>query len=199
MILAFHESTLSLKNHYFTGYSLIHTGTIFGGHANTMRRMDYLDTILYRGPKKIAQGYTKIEKNACLVRYEDLVATPEKCLKLTCQYLEIDFQKDMLESWPEMQLKGLGDKNILNTQTIKDQTEKWKNVINNYCRKQRLMGYIKSFLSEYLGLGSYDRQKMLKEAEDLKVKSLGVNEYFYLLEEQIVRCIKPLCKGSGLR
>ena len=176
----------------------IFASSISGLRSDSTRRMDHLDRILYQGPRKLAQGYAQIGEKACLVRYEDLVICPEECLKNICQYLEINFQKNMLVDWAEIPLKGLGDHNITNTHTINNNTEHWKNVINTCFRKQKVKKYIKSFPSEYLELGSYDRHKMLKEIEDLKIKSLGVNEYYYFIEEQIVRCIKPLCKGTGL-
>lgn len=159
---------------------------------NSMRRFDYLDNDLYLGPSSIAKSYEKNKNNSFLIRYEELVKEPEKYLNKLCEYLEIEFEPNMITDFILQEINGQGDSlGAKRYKTLNDNTNKWKAMINTNYRKKRLYGYMNQVDENYLDIGNYDKRNILDEIKNLDV-NFQITEFFYNIEENLIRKIKQI-------
>ncbi|NVL90280.1 MAG: sulfotransferase [Desulfobacterales bacterium] len=98
--------------------------------------------IIYRWAVRIHKRFEHLD-NYYLSRYEDIVAEPGKYVKKLCEFLEIDFQEEML--WPPL---------INSSYVIRDQTKGFdKEAIN------RWMQYTSSFSAKLICILNYKTMK----------------------------------------
>lgn len=171
----------------------VFASSITGLRRDSVRRLDHLDRDFYQGPEKIADFLVQHKNKVQLVRYEDLVADTENCIKDICDYIDIDYSHDLIDQSFSIQLKGHGDHlGARNLKHVADTQGKWKAVINTSYRKLRLKMLLKNYSASYLKLGHYSHNALLDEIDEHKPNSGRLADYLYAFEEIFVRVYKRL-------
>lgn len=163
--------------------------------GNSMRRLDHLDTDFFVGPEKIGRFAKTKKDNIHLVRYEDLVAEPDKEIEAVCRFLRVDYHTNLLGSSFNIKLDGYGDH--LGARQYKGlvrSDKKWGRIISTLYRKRRLKKYIRDYPQSYIDIGGYCKRDLFEEIEKQHPKKIGLIEYCFLIEEYIVKVAKKLCR-----
>lgn len=156
--------------------------------ANSTRRFDQLDRDFYVGPQKIADFVQTNRDKLHLLTYEQLVSKPEECIRGICDFLEIEYHYGMISDSFEIDLKGHGDHlGARSYQQIVLKPEKWKEIINTHYRKWRIRRLVGQFSADYLSIGNYDKNVLLRAIALHHPAMIGLKEYGYLIEEVFVR------------
>lgn len=115
------------------------------------------------------------------VRYEDLVANPERELKAICAAADMAYTPEMIHYGnKELEVEGLGDPigvakdSKPNTKSV----HKWaRNVAHNDARIAQLQGMLQSIQDEDLAVFGYDRDSLWAPLEDVdKDKALAAQK-----------------------
>jgi len=118
------------------------------------------------GFSKLVAGFKKIESKSFCLKYEDFVSDSEKILRDLTNYLELDFEKEMLHNFSSQKTHGrLGDPSGIH-QYKKINTgpkEKWKTVFNSRYRKVVLKDHIKDFDEDLLKSIGYNKRDILND------------------------------------
>jgi len=93
-------------------------------------KLDGLDIYkrdLFKGPGKMLKGIKCLEKNSKILRYEDLVENPEVEIEKLCQYLDIDYDADIINYNADQKEWAYGDpKNVYkNTRPNSSYKDNW--------------------------------------------------------------------------
>lgn len=171
----------------------------FKGIYNT-----YID--LYSGPKLLSDAYSQMKDKSIAIRYEDFVKDPKGIMRKISEYLEIDFDQNILSNFVSQDTKGrLGDPTgVKNYKQIeKKSLDKWKSIFSNSFRKKIIFKYIQSLDEATLQVQGYNKDKLLMEIDSIKVAS-GIClrdrlDYYY---STIIRIYKPnifLSKSKNTR
>ena len=126
---------------------------------------------LYEGLKILSQAYKLIKNKSYAVQYEKFVKNPEIYLQEIVDYLDLEYEKEMLLNFHKMDLKG---RNVDPTGTklykkVDNSTlEKWKKTFNTRYRKTIIKKYIKGFDEETLLIQGYDKASILDNIKHLK-------------------------------
>jgi hypothetical protein len=129
---------------------------------------NYLD--LNEGPRLMNDGYKALRDKAYAVKYEELVTTPERYIKEICEYLELDYDNEMLAKFAEKQFSGrMGDST--GVQEYKDvdasSLSKWKITFSNAFRKHKVYNYIEMMDEKILTDQGYSKEEILHDIRDL--------------------------------
>ena len=123
-------------------------------------------------PRLLSEGYQNLKDKAYAIQYEKLIEDPEIFLKNICNYLELDYEDELLQTFNNQELKGLyGDVSGLSdykNNISHDPLEKWKKVFNSSFRKKLIMNYVKGLDETVLNQQGYNRTAMLAEISKLK-------------------------------
>jgi len=159
------------------------------------KKMYNYDRDLTFGPKALSEGYELLKDKAYAVKYEDYVTNPEKYTKELCEYLDIDFDVNMLNLFASQNTKGrMGDPTGIQDYSCVDirPLEKWKSTFNTPLRKKYLEKYIKNIDGKVFSIQGYEKKNILVEIEELTVKK---KRYFRdkldLIYSGLVRVLKP--------
>ena len=115
------------------------------------QRGNYFDII--EGPKYLTEGYKLLRDKAYAMNFEQFVIEPEKYIQEILNYLDLEFDKDILTTFDPAKLSGnLLDPNIfMYGKTIqKSVTEKWKEVFNQIIPRGFASGF-RIFSPEFQG------------------------------------------------
>lgn len=131
---------------------------------------------LMDGPKLLAQGYEQYRSRSYAFQYEEFVKEPERYLKEMCDYLEVEYEANMLVNFSTQDLVGkYGDPSGVKAyKTIEPKTlEKWKSTFNTVFRKKILKHYIQSMDGEDLKIQGYEKKAILEEIDAVKSSFAG--------------------------
>jgi len=145
--------------------------------SGNLRRLYAYDRDLNFGMKALSKGYVDIKERSCAINYEDFVSEPLKQVQKICSYLNIEFEKNMLQNFSTQKPRGKeGDPTgIKQYQNIdKSPTIKWKKTFNTMFRKKLLYRYILKLNAETLKTQGYDKDQILHEISDMKTDSIGL-------------------------
>jgi len=161
-----------------------------------MRRLDHLDHDFYTGPNLIGSFVQSYTDEVHIVRYEDLISNPESTVENICDYLNIPYQKDMInESFKVKLAYGLSDNNSeTKYKKVRENDIKWKGVIDSRVRKIRLLSYLRKYPSNYLDIAGYSIDKLISSVSLHSVHKIGVVDFIFWLEEIAIRAIKRLMR-----
>lgn len=127
---------------------------------------------LKEGPKMITEGYSQIIERSIALRYEEFVQNPEQNLQVIMEYLNLEYESDMLSQFYKKDLKGV---NIDPTGTkmykkvnIKP-LKKWEKIFGSRYRKSVIKNYVKKLDEDVLNIMGYDKIDILKEIDNIKV------------------------------
>jgi len=147
------------------------------------------------GPQALSEGYELLKEQSYAIRYEEYVKNPEKHTQQLCEYLEIEFNENMLSSFANQNTKGrMGDPTgvkeykSVDTKSLK----KWKDTFNTNFRKNYIKKYIESIDEKILSIQGYDKKKILYDIDSIESNNkLNIQDTVDLLYSDLVRCIKP--------
>jgi len=166
---------------------------------NSSRRLDSLDRDIFDGPKYISQGAKLLGTNSIIVSYEDLVVKTEIILRRISDFLDLEYEEDMVKKSFLQKLDGHGDHlGAKKFKYIKNQQNKWRIIINSSYRKYRLKKYIEKIDDNYLDLGNYKRKELLRTVNAHKVIEKNKFDWLWYIEEYIVRIIKKTIRHQTL-
>jgi len=130
---------------------------------------NYFDML--KGPKLLSKGYEMIKDKAFAIHFEQFVKDPEQHIKEMLNYLELDYNENMLSDFDPTKLPGrLLDSNVFEYgNTIqKSVTEKWKKIFNTRFRKRFIAQYISNINDEILNIMGYNKAEILNDIKNLK-------------------------------
>lgn len=123
---------------------------------------------LFGGLSNLLNAYEKFSEQVCTVRYEDLVSQPDAELSKIFNYLDLEFNPELLSSFNQIQLKGrMGDPlREKQYQSLScDSLEKWKYTLNNPIRELWCRRYLRWIGKERLAMMGYSLEDLLKEVD----------------------------------
>ena len=133
---------------------------------------------------ELSEPFFKKDAGSVTIRYEDLVANPEKEVFSLCQFIDEDFE-------PEMLARSGADHVRVATESWKDDIDKQITADNIYGWKNRLDPCIANAASMicYEALGAFDYPDGVRPEKDRPVFPLGEN-FGVANESHIIRCAK---------
>ena len=166
---------------------------------NTVRRLDHLDRDLFVGPKRIAAGVKYLGENGLVARYEDLVKNSESEIGKILTFLGVTFEQNLIERSFVQKIDGYGDHLGARKYTyIKNQTNKWKTIINTPYRKWRIKRFIKQIDTGYLTLCGFTKKELLQAIHAHRNVRQNPSEYVWAVEECLARLLKKIIKYKPL-
>ncbi len=119
---------------------------------------------LYKGLRTLLKTFIKNRDNVFSLNYENLIQSPEKEVKRICEYLEIDFEENMLRSFYDTPLEGRmversGSKNYGN-RISKGSLDTWKTAFDNPFRLRWARKYISWIGDGSLKIMGYDYSEL---------------------------------------
>jgi len=149
-------------------------------HKNNLKfRMNRID--VFEGPKYIYEGTKLLDKRALVLEYENLVSDPVSSLKLLSNYLDLEFNKEILEnldfgrySYP------YGDKvEIQQKSTIRKKSEDWKSFVLTSYRKYFIKNFVAQFSKQEQEFWGIEQEDIFNTLKTIRMKPfrLGVNDY----------------------
>lgn len=127
---------------------------------------------LTMGPELLSKGYGLLKEKSYAIKYEDFLENPEKYLKEISSYLDLPYDKSVLENFSNQDIKGrsgdptgVKDYKKLDTKPL----EKWKSVFNTQFRKKVLKKYIQNIDENVFETAGYSKEDILKEINNLEI------------------------------
>ncbi|EIC23455.1 sulfotransferase family protein [Thiorhodovibrio frisius] len=133
---------------------------------------------LYTGLENLVDCYELHANRALSIRYEDMVSEPEATFRSIMEYLELPFEEEMVDSFPEVKLSGrMGDPTGTRQYfALSDEPlSKWKKGFCNPVRKQWARSYLRWLGTERLSTMGYDHDSIMAELDAIpqQMKNLG--------------------------
>lgn len=125
------------------------------------------------GPLCIKEGYEKHSSRAIKVSYESLVDSPEKTIKNIFDYLDLEYNPEVLDEFKKIGLSGtMGDKTgvIQYDRVANDSVDKWKKIINNPVRKRYVSNYLDELGEDVVNFFGFEKSKL--KCQILKTKNI---------------------------
>ena len=125
---------------------------------------------LYLGFDKLYQSLKSTSIPIHLVRYEELITSPQQIVQSICKYLGLDFQNDMLNNFSQVEFSNDAMGNPVPQQTNRkqiysDSLDKWQIFLcENFMRKKLALSYLNYIGEERmtaLGYDYFETQKIL--------------------------------------
>lgn len=142
------------------------------------------------GPGLLSEGLTLTEGNAISLKYEDLVTDPEIELKKICEYLNVDFDLEMLNNFALQKTNGkFGDPTgIIDYKMIEqDSLIKWKRIINTKAKVKYLETNIRKLDSNVFEISGYCKETILNELKQHnKGLPFGLKDYSQLIFGRLI-------------
>ncbi len=130
---------------------------------------NYFD--LTEGPHLLSKGYELVKNKAYRMQYEDFVKSPEKYLREIFDYLELEYDKNLLNEFDPKKLAGrYVDPNTFKYGNKIESTtvDKWKKTFNTRFRKKIVSKYVEGLNEETLRILGYDKAEMLEDLKSIK-------------------------------
>lgn len=142
----------------------------------TLKKLYGYNMDLKYGPQALSEGYNLLKDKSYAISYEDFVTEPQKYTDEICNYLEVEFDENMLNSFSRQETKGnMGDPTgIKEYKSISTKSlEKWKTTFNTTFRKKLVFDYVNSIDDSIFAVQGYDKKEILDEIENLQVTIRG--------------------------
>lgn len=136
----------------------------------SLKYSKFIDYDLTYGPLILSKEYLLIKGKSYALQYENLVRDPEKYLKEIMNYLDLDYDRKMINDFYGQDLKGesFDPTGTLEYQKVsKDSLEKWKSVFNSPYRKKVLLNFIKNMDDDVFKIQGYDKIEIINEIENI--------------------------------
>ena len=152
-----------------------HPLAVYASVIKTWKNSHVFDYDLYLGFDKIFQTLKSSGAAVHLVKYEELISSPEDVVQLICEYLEIDFQIDMLKNFSQIKFSedAMGNPNPEQTKRKEiyiNSRDKWKTFLcENIIRKRLAISYLKYIGADRMKTLEYDYLDAKSNLEEGKV------------------------------
>jgi hypothetical protein len=162
---------------------------IFASYISTfnhgsLKRFDVYDKDFINGPNLIEKAIEKYKDKSFVVRYENLVNSPEIELKKIGKFLEIDKNGFDIESaFINRRFLSMGDKKFCNTKAIIKYKPKWRGVVFTTERKRILRSILMHLNPETILLFSNNtKESELSIISNAKTSLISVDIFhFYII------------------
>lgn len=126
---------------------------------------------LTEGIELLSNGFKKIKAKSYRINYEDFVMHPEGNIKNLLNYLDLEYEDNILSLFQKQNIVGrskdpTGIKMYKKVETTS--IEKWKKIFNTRYRKQIIKKYIENLSSEALDIQGYDKQEILADIQSIR-------------------------------
>lgn len=135
-------------------------------------------------PQKMVDFCERFAGRVYALKYESLIQNPEKEIKNVCEYLGIQYSKDMLNINSE-KMKGwaLGDQNIKKTKKLQnDSTEKWKTSFKDYQSLYFANCYVEELGKDLLMKMGYDYNEMINFSKKASYRKFGIMPWTVVMD-----------------
>ena len=135
---------------------------------------------LDEGFNLISKGFEKLKSKAYAIQYEKFIENPEHYLTEILDYLDLNYESNLLSNFNKQDLKGasVDPTGVKLYKSIDDSPlEKWKTIFNSNYRKKILNNYIDNLDNDSLLIQGYDKQKIKSEINNLKTN--GKHKLFH--------------------
>lgn len=153
---------------------------------------------LYDGPKLLSEKYIQYQKQSFKINYENLVNNPESILNELFNYLELDFDKNIINSFFKQDLVGsMGDPyrnkkyNSISNKSINE----WMSVFNTRFRKYIANKYINDLPNTFFDTAEYNKIDILNQIKSIKSSKSNIIKE---LIEPIIYILSNLYNNSKL-
>jgi len=126
---------------------------------------------IYYGLNNIIQSYLKNKDRILAVNYEDLINNKESTIKIIVKYLNLKYEKEMIEGFNNTIFKGrMGDSiGTQNYQNVTNKTlNKWMATYNNVYRKYWAIKYLENIGELNLQLMGYNQKELITNIKGTK-------------------------------
>ena len=150
----------------------IYASTLTTFSRNRFFRIYRQKNELVLGPELLAKGYKAIKEKAYALTYEDFVMNPKEQLSKVLEYLELDFDQNMLTQYNQQDLRGgRGDPTGIKAYSSirPDSLSKWKTVFDTPFRKKLLLNYVKGIPDIFFEVSEYSKNEIIDEIKSIKV------------------------------
>ncbi|MCA9935154.1 MAG: sulfotransferase [Ardenticatenaceae bacterium] len=128
------------------------------------------DVRLYEGVMQLTAVHEKYAAQVHALRYEDLLTQPEVEMERIFTYLQLPFERRILDTFAQVSLQGqtgdmvgMAQYHTLNREPL----QKWKRTLANPLRKMWSGRYLRTLGSERLGQMGYSLDELLHELRGL--------------------------------
>lgn len=160
-----------------------------------LKKMYAYERDLNQGPKALSEGYQLVKDKAYAIQYEEYVTNPEKFTKEICEYLELEFDEDMLSNFSSQDTKGrMGDPTGVKEYKIVDTKSltKWEKTFGTSFRKRIVKNYVESIDEDVLKIQGYSKKSMIEDIEKLnEIYTLAIEDRMDLIYCNLIRRLKP--------
>ncbi len=126
---------------------------------------------LSTGFHRLSQGYEKYKHTSYALKYEDFVSNPALYTKELCDYLEVNYQADMLDKLPAREMNGkMGDPIERNLKRGVDTSSmnKWENSCSGMYRKLVVKNYLSKMTDEDFLVQGYKKGDIIQDVASLE-------------------------------
>lgn len=160
-----------------------------------LKQMYAYERDLNYGPKALSEGYELLRNKAYAIQYEEYVMNPKKYTKEICEYLDINFDEDMLSDFAFQDTKGrMGDPTGIKEYKSVDtrSLNKWEKTFNTKFRQNYIKKYIENIEESIFLTQGYSKKKIIEDIENLQViRYKPIRDIIDLAYSNLVRIMKP--------
>lgn len=124
---------------------------------------------LFGGPFYLKEGYEKYASRSLIVKYEELVAEPDRVIKEVDAFLGLEHVDRTLQNleW-KANVGRMGDQKIKRKQTITSGSiGRWKRILSTFVRKRYASKYVQYLGQDVLQFYGLDEKNLLREVDAL--------------------------------
>lgn len=160
---------------------------------NSFKKLYRFKRYLDEGFELLSEKYETYKDISYSLNYENFVNDPENTLNDLLDYLKLDYEDNMLNSFSKQDLVGkskdpTGTKNYKKVETVT--LDKWKLFFNTKYRVRILQKYISNLDEMSLSIQGYNKGELIKEIESIKIKwnfSFIIDFFHYNYTKLVIR------------
>lgn len=126
---------------------------------------------LYGGVDRLVAAQARRDPRARSLRYEDLVAEPERTTAVMFDFLRLDATSDAAARFTEIELAGrMGDRTgrKMYSSVTTDPVDRWRQTMRNPLRKRWCAGYLRFIGPERLAAMGYDADEITRDLDGIR-------------------------------
>ena len=152
------------------------------------------------GFKTLVRNYHRFKNKSIMLYYEDLILNPDVDLQKIFDYLNLEYNKEVIEQFNEINFEGSkGDKNRKGYQYISSQNlKKWKNTFNSKFRKAYAKKYLHKINKELNEIG-YNKTEIIHDLNNTKNKYISFDRFIYFYGVLVTKVKKILWDLNAMK
>lgn len=175
----------------------IYSSILTTWNNNSFKNSQFLNFDLGFGPRLISSGYEMFKERAYALKYKELVNDPTKYLNEICNFLNIEYEEDMIKNFNLQDLKGrsVDPTGTYSYTNVSSSTlVKWKKVFNTKYRKKIITNYINDLDTKTLKIQGYSKKKLLEDIHSLDEKGSYsfIIDYYHINRDIILSRLSNL-------